>query len=145
MAWEIIDYNVLRRTSDPCPNQGGQVSITLAAVPVGQVWLVSGIAVRCPTVPPVPCILYDLDISGIQFFVGGVDPLPPVGPVPCGGTYAGKFDTNDESGLIITGGNSLSLVWVGVDLGVQASARVQYAVAQRAGSPAAQPILGVAT
>jgi hypothetical protein len=141
MAWEILDYNVVRLNSQPCPNQGGLVSITCKAVPIGQVWLVSGIAVRCPTVALVPCVAYDLDITGIPFTVGGVDPIPESGPVPCGGTYAGKFDIDDGSTLIITGGCALSLVWAGVDLNVVAQARIQYAVAQRAGQAASHGIL----
>jgi hypothetical protein len=142
MAWEILDYNVVRLASQPSPNDAGLCTITFATVPVGQVWLVSGIAIRCPSLRPVSCVAYDLDPSSVQFIEGGTDPIPNNGPVPCGGSYAGNFDIDDGSALIITGGNALSLVFTGVDLGVAAKARVQYAVAQRAGKSAAQPILG---
>lgn len=128
MAWEVVAYNVLRLSSSPSPANGSQLEIVCPAVPTDYTWLITGIAVACPSSETVPCLIYDVD--------------PASNGIPCAGTRAGNFDFDDGCSLIVPGGSVLTLVWIGVDQGVTAQCRVQYAVAQQAGSAAAKPVLG---
>jgi hypothetical protein len=127
MGWEIVDYVVLRLSSSPSPANGSDLTIQCPQVPVDYVWLVTGIAVECPTSESVSCVIYDLD--------------PASNAVPCAGTRAGNFDIDDGATLIIPGGSVLSFVWIGVDIGITAKCRVQYELAQRTGTAAKRPIL----
>lgn len=127
MAWEVIQYTVVREASNPAPANGSVLRIALDQVPTNYVWLVSGIAVMCPTSETVPCLIYDVD--------------PDSNGVACAGTRTGNLDFDDGCTLIIPGGAVMTLEWVGVDVGITARCRVQYALAQETGSSTAKPIL----
>jgi hypothetical protein len=127
MAWEVIQYAVAREASKPAPANLSVLRIALDQVPTNYVWLVSGIAVMCPSSERVPCLVYDVD--------------PDSNGVPCAGTGAGNLDFDDGCTLIIPGGAAMTLEWIGVDVGITAKCRVQYAVAQETGASTAKPIL----
>ncbi len=145
MPWQLIDFPVRRQASAPCvaaPGSGGQaalfgsVQIAFPPVPVDQLWRVEGIVVMCqnPSGVRAAAACYDLPVPATN--------IVPPGQIPCAATRNGNFDVSDQgSPITIPGGGLLTIVFGPVDIGVQALARVQYAL--YAGTPSkATPVAG---